>query len=440
MQRLGDSPQHNGKFGRCAWTGLVLVCLLLTSAFVIPISAQDTPPDVPPQVGSRPDAPTYALHGPYWVGTQTFVGEDVDGPLDMRVWYPALNSSGVDGSISYTMHWKSEALGFTRDQLLVLIAGHALADAEVDLSAAPYPLVIFSHGHTSESPLYAWLVEQIASYGFVVVAPDHKEQNFPDAADYPRTTLARPVTVARSIDYAEMLTAPTGALAGMIDMEHVAMVGHSGGGETTLSVGGGRFDLAGYKALCAPITADSPWGYQNQCTPMPTETEAEMVNILGLATTPEGLWEPLSDSRIDALVPISAPGVLFNDQGLSGITLPTLVMSGTLDGTVPFDWGSRMIYDHITSNQKILVAFELGDHQMFTSTYEDAPTTVELLGNDFYSLYSDPVWDMDRVHDLANHFITAFLLDQLKGDADAHAALATEAVSFPGITYEAQGF
>jgi hypothetical protein len=99
-----------------------------------------------------------------------------------------------------------------------------------------------------------------------------------------------------------------------------------------------------------------------------------------------------------------------------------------------------MIYDHITSNQKILVAFELGDHQMFTSTYEDAPTTVELLGNDFYSLYSDPVWDMDRVHDLANHFITAFLLDQLKGDADAHAALAAEAVSFPGITYEAQGF
>jgi predicted dienelactone hydrolase len=125
---------------------------------------------------------------------------------------------------------------------------------------------------------------------------------------------------------------------------------------------------------------------------------------------------------------------------LAEITLPTLVMGGTLDGAVPFDWGSRMIYDHITSTEKILVAFELGDHNMFTSTYEDAPTTVEMFGKDFYYLYSDPVWDMNRVHDLANHFIMAFLLDQLKGDAEAAAALAPDAVSFPGITYEVQGF
>ncbi len=43
-------------------------------------------------------------------------------------------------------------------------------------------------------------------------------------------------------------------------------------------------------------------------------------------------------------------------------------------------------------------------------------------------------------HDLVNHFVVAFLLNQLKGDLDAAAALAPEAVSFPGITYEAQGF
>jgi hypothetical protein len=47
---------------------------------------------------------------------------------------------------------------------------------------------------------------------------------------------------------------------------------------------------------------------------------------------------------------------------------------------------------------------------------------------------------MDRAHDLINHFTTAFLLDVLKGDKDAHAALAPDAVSFPGITYQAEGF
>ncbi len=43
---------------------------------------------------------------------------------------------------------------------------------------------------------------------------------------------------------------------------------------------------------------------------------------------------------------------------------------------------------------------------------------------------------MDRAHDLINHFTTAFLLDTLKGDEEAHAALLSESVDFPGISYE----
>ena len=52
----------------------------------------------------------------------------------------------------------------------------------------------------------------------------------------------------------------------------------------------------------------------------------------------------------------------------------------------------------------------------------------------------DPVWDKDRGQDLINHLSTAFLLDTLKGDAAAAAALAPENVTFPGIKYEAAGY
>jgi hypothetical protein len=57
-----------------------------------------------------------------------------------------------------------------------------------------------------------------------------------------------------------------------------------------------------------------------------------------------------------------------------------------------------------------------------------------------YVVCSDSVWDMDRVHDLTNHFVTAFLLAELKGDAEAAKALAPENVSFTGVKYETTAY
>jgi len=48
----------------------------------------------------------------------------------------------------------------------------------------------------------------------------------------------------------------------------------------------------------------------------------------------------------------------------------------------------------------------------------------------------DPAWDKERGQDLINHFSTAFLLDTLKDDAAAAAALAPQNVTFEGIKYE----
>ena len=53
----------------------------------------------------------------------------------------------------------------------------------------------------------------------------------------------------------------------------------------------------------------------------------------------------------------------------------------------------------------------------------------------FYWVCSDAVWDMDRAHDLINHFTTAFLLDVMKNDPEAHKALLPEAVTFEEVQY-----
>lgn len=65
------------------------------------------------------------------------------------------------------------------------------------------------------------------------------------------------------------------------------------------------------------------------------------------------------------------------------------------------------------------------------------PDVIELgLG----SFCADNVWDMDRAHDLTDHFATAFLLAELKGDKEAAKTLAPENVTFPGIKYETTEF
>lgn len=405
------------------WGFLVFVGLLLSLAS--PVTAQEATPEA---VGQRPDAPAYAVHGPYWVGTQSFVLEGETNPHDIRIWYPAQNAKGAVEATTYTISWAKYQMDSSSE-----IAGHAFVDAAPDMSAAPYPLVVFSHGWGTESVFYAWLVEHLASYGFVVVAPDHQEGSA-ETPPYLHTTVVRPLAITRALDYAAALTAPDGALSGMIDMERVAVAGQSYGGYTALAAGGARYDLTANKARCAALAPDDP----GLAMCFLVDVQAEMAKLAGLDSAPEGLWPSVADSRIDAIVTIAGDSYMFGEQGLAEITLPVLAIGGTLDTATPYAWGVRPTYDNVSSAQKILATFENADHFMASTSCADAPTIVDPLG--LYFFCSDPVWDVNRAHDLMNHFTTAFLLDMLKGDQDAAAALAPGAVSFNGIRYEASGF
>ena len=128
---------------------------------------------------------------------------------------------------------------------------------------------------------------------------------------------------------------------------------------------------------------------------------------------------------------------MFGEQGQSEITLPILAIGGTLDTGTLYDWGVRFTYDNVSSAQKILISLEDAGHFVSSTSCADAPSIAEM---GLFFFCSDPVWDMNRAHDLLNHFTTAFLLDELKGDADAAAVLTPDAVDFPGVRYEAEGF
>lgn len=396
---------------------LLMVCLTVTA------SAQSA-------TTARPDAPTYAQRGASPVGTREIV-IPAESELPATIWYPALNPDALAESIVYPYVVKFDGLPTEGASVI----GHAIADAEYDLSAAPYPLVVLSPGYAAGRSAYAWLAEHLASHGFVVIAPEHNEQllNFdPFQSEFWRSAFTRPQEIADVFAYVDEQSAAGGILEGLLDPQTVAVIGHSYGGYTTLATGGAALDIPNFADRCAASAQDPDAWLCGLFTPHLTE----MAAFVGLETFPDGLLSVFEDKRVDAIVPMAGDAYLFDQAGLAEISIPVMAISGSKDTGTPPTWGATMTYEHVSSATKALVMFENAEHMMFFSDCDALPWFA-MVG--IYAGCSDPVWDMQRAHDLTNHFTTAFLLAQLKQDGDAAAALAPDAVNFLGISYQSQG-
>ncbi len=421
----------NARLNKCLVSVALIAVLALT---VLPTAyAQDGPK--PEAVGLRPDAPPYALHGPYWVGTQDFViDEGGERPLTVTVWYPALNPDGAEESIAYHMEIQAKLTFELPDWYESIILGHALADASPDIAGGPYPLVIFSHGFGAHRHTYAYLTEHLASYGFVVIVPDHLEVWNPEMSELGESAFERPLDIQQVIAFAGTLAASDGELAGLVDMNQIGVAGHSYGGYTALTAGGARFDTAAFNARCAEAAPGTE--FATVFCPIIMPAEADLAALVGLDEVPEGYWPSWGDPRVRTVVSL-AGSPLIQEDGLKEVTVPLLAMVGSLDTAGQGAEATEFIYQQVGSATKAQVIFANAEHYIFQWSCADAVGLADL---GFFPVCSDSVWEMSRAHDLINHFTTAFLLATLKDDADAAAALSPDAVSFPGITYETQGF
>ena len=395
---------------------------LLISAFQ-PVYAQAKGPD---PLGLRPDAPKYALHGPFWVGVRSFVvAPNTDRPLKGLIWYPALNPQGLPEKTQYDnsdLQWFKPVAGIS-----MLSPGHALKDATFDMSKAPYPLIIHSHAGWSNPENEVGLSEHLASYGFVVMTPYHTGESDPDFNNWLwYDNINRPIDVQKTIAFAENLT-KSGDYKGLIDVSTIGGTGWSSGGYTALMMApGASLDLTAFEKWCA-ANKDTP-DAQGEC-PGILAHEKDMLKLAGLSTMPKGPWPSWGDPRVKGVVAFSGGDPIMN---MSAVTTPLMVMTGSLE-TVALT--NDLPYNGSASTQKARVVFANADHMIFAPKCDEIPWLI-LSHPEYYMVCAQAVWDMDRAHDLINHLTTAFLLDTLKGDKDAHKALLPDAVAFPGIEYQ----
>jgi predicted dienelactone hydrolase len=381
--------------------------------------------------GYQSDMPSYAERGSFSVGTSDLVIEG-NKPVEISLWYPALYGDNTENAITYPYGLKmGDPIGTVR---IATYEGKAIQDASYDLSEGPYPLVVLSPGFSISTSSYAWLAEHLASYGFVVISPEHHEYLDPENELW-KAAVTRPQDILTVFTYVEEQVKSGGTLVGLIDYNQVAVIGHSYGGYTSLAGAGARIDTNAFQSQCEnAIKENEPGAWL--CEQLLPHI-SDMAALAGLNTLPDGLWPAWADARVDAIVPMAGDAFFFGKDGLAEIIIPVMAIGGTSDSDSPYMWSTYPTYEYASSKKKVKVSLEDAQHMIFTGQCEKIPFFFKLFSDEFCS---DSEWDRPHAHNLVKHFTTAFLLSELKQDKAASDALKPDSAIFTGVTYEAQGY
>ena len=231
--------------------------------------------------------------GPHPVGTTTLVVEDAARPerygptpggpreLVVQLWYPAAAEAPRSPGPLIPQASAFVDLGAAELGLPSFALGHlglVRSNATQDVPAldAPLPVVLLAHGWTGFRTIQTDLAEQLASDGWIVVAADHRYgalvTTFPDGRadlfdpealpefgtvpddEYERRSRALVATFAD--DLALLVRTldehPPTALAERIDLERLAMIGHSTGG-------GAAVAACATEPRCDAVVGFDPW-------------------------------------------------------------------------------------------------------------------------------------------------------------------------------------
>ena len=255
-------------------TGTVVADIPLDTpdAFDLPDAPADVPADAPgdnaPGDGVAPDSldvpdarPTCAPYegfGPFVVGVRTLSLSD----RKVEVWYPAVAGSEAG---------KARDRYDIREWLPPAEAAKIAADAptffeteayrDLPVAAGPFPVALFSHGVASFRDQSSALTSHLASWGFVVAAPDHLERGLAAFVDGTFTfdSLGE-VDLRNTLDLMRaQAVAAAGPFEGRMDFTRIVATGHSMGAAAVLKILEDADVLAGVTwAGASPAQAGTP--------------------------------------------------------------------------------------------------------------------------------------------------------------------------------------
>jgi dienelactone hydrolase len=169
-------------------------------------------------------------------------------------WYPAVASPGafpsayMDGKLAEDPGCMCES-GNVDPRIVRRLVAHAVPQAHMVPGDQRFPVILYSHGYHGHRKLNTHAVEELASHGFIVVAPDHRDcvgTVFPDGRylreiedaepTFPSLIPDRIKDTQVVLDELARINATDPLLAGRLDLKRIGAFGMSLGVADTAEV------------------------------------------------------------------------------------------------------------------------------------------------------------------------------------------------------------
>jgi predicted dienelactone hydrolase len=319
---------------------------------------------------------TPSARGIYHVGVRTVKLNDAsrNRPLTLEVWYPAKLEANQEKSV-----YKS-----TVGNTPYSVQARAGRDAPMLESAQKFPLIVYSHGQPGSRMQAHYLLEHLASQGYVIAALDHTQSTYADVTQdsYATGLVNRPLDILFAAS--EIPKQFPGS-----DANNVGLIGYSYGGYSSLNAAGIGLDSANLAAYCKRSNNEGPCFLQSFFEPLEQVRGAKVVR---------------ADPRIKAVFVMAPYGIpWFSPQAFADMRVPLFVGGGSSDTVATYKRDALEAYTMSGSKNKYLLTLEAATHNPWVV----CPPDVKVNAKD-YERCSEPDWDHAKSHAITQHFAGAF--------------------------------
>ena len=240
--------------------------------------------------------------------------------------------------------------------------------------AAQIPVILFSHGLASRPEDYAAGLKHLASYGYVVAAPQHPgsdtiwlkamlkglHQDIFDVQDF----IQRPKDISYVID--ELGRRNASSFERKLNLASVGIAGHSFGGYTALAVAGATLDFDHLQADCTRPYAALDISLLLEC------------RALELPRKSYTLHDPRARA-VFAANPVMRS--IFGPKGIRAIAIPVMLASGSYDPAAPAALEQALPFTWLKEANKYWMPLEGQAHVNFNEIDPGIKQTIESVGD-----------------------------------------------------------